>query len=525
MGIISTLLCICVQSTTYALVQGELHTTAQIQEYSGTISTGLHESVPVFAPMQDSNGNLRTIAIERPADQDEAYLLTISPKGELIKKTHLPSTPVMYTVTIDQEDNIYVVLEGENNTAHLYRYDVNHNQTLDIPGDGYISVAVDTTGTIYASAVINNGEFVIKTFNRQGALTHTSSPLQENGQPLAAISLAADRHDKLYAALASEGDLAILAEINNNGSILRKLDDNKPFHLGYGISTDRDDNLYAASLQQNGPDECMGYDTSIRKYNSAGQYVGNLDTSPANSGGFVCSLYGVGSTPSAMNVSVGASGDIFLASIETDTSNNTAHKSRIVKYSYPKTMATFKQNSHTTKTRLNTSNSAQITAASTSTPSEIGAPADSTREYPLGLVRFVAKTDSTALVDITLLFETALTPGDVSARKYNSITKQYSDVPEAIITQAQLDGKPALQVSYQVADGGALDEDGVVNGEIIDPIGLAVNTSNQAAPVLLAPNTGYEYISRNPTVAIAITSSILVSVALLITSYKRTRRA
>lgn len=426
--ILSSIACFVASSPVSALVHGELHTTAQMQEYSGSIATGLHESVPIFAPMQDSDGNLRTIAIERPDDQDEAYLLTISPKGELIKKTLLPSTPVMYTVTIDQQDNMYFVLEGSNNTAHLYRYDPDHNQTLDIPGDGYLSVAVDTRGNIYASAV-DGSELVIKTFNQQGTLVRTSSPFQEDGQPVAAVSLATNRHDKLYAALASDGGLATLAEIDNTGNIIKKLDNNNSFQLGYGISIDRDNNLYAASLQQNGPDECMGYDTSIRKYNSAGQYIGKLNTSPETSEGFVCSIYGVGSTPSSMNVSIGASGDIFLASTEIDILSNTARKSRIVKYSYPKTMATFKQNTHTAKAMLMVDNSARIISASNNSLLDIEAAEDPDYHYPLGMMKFTIKVPDTSPVHITTFFSTTLTPEQVVARKYNGTTKQYSDLP------------------------------------------------------------------------------------------------
>lgn len=80
--------------------------------------------------------------------------------------------------------------------------------------------------------------------------------------------------------------------------------------------------------------------------------------------------------------------------------------------------------------------------------------------------------------DITLTFETELTPSDVVARKYNSITKQYGNVIDAIIIEDITDGKHVLILSYQITDGGVLDEDGIANGEVLDPVGLAVSNDN-----------------------------------------------
>jgi hypothetical protein len=92
------------------------------------------------------------------------------------------------------------------------------------------------------------------------------------------------------------------------------------------------------------------------------------------------------------------------------------------------------------------------------------------------LAYLMASIDPTVSTqDITLAFETDLTPSDVVARKYNSITKQYANVEGATITEDTIGGKHVLVLKYQVTDGGELDEDGVANGEIIDPVGLAIS--------------------------------------------------
>jgi hypothetical protein len=58
-------------------------------------------------------------------------------------------------------------------------------------------------------------------------------------------------------------------------------------------------------------------------------------------------------------------------------------------------------------------------------------------------------------------------------------------------SQVNLFGTPTVKVDYTITDGGALDEDGLTNGIIVDPIGLAM--LNPATPV---PSTNN---SNNPT--------------------------
>ncbi len=99
---------------------------------------------------------------------------------------------------------------------------------------------------------------------------------------------------------------------------------------------------------------------------------------------------------------------------------------------------------------------------------------DESNSYPLGLVDFCLTVPSGSTQDITLAFETDFKPSDVVARKYNRITKQYADVQGATVTEDTVGGKHVLVLKYQVTDGGELDEDGVANGEIIDPVGLAI---------------------------------------------------
>ncbi|HSX07112.1 MAG TPA: choice-of-anchor U domain-containing protein [Candidatus Saccharimonadia bacterium] len=93
--------------------------------------------------------------------------------------------------------------------------------------------------------------------------------------------------------------------------------------------------------------------------------------------------------------------------------------------------------------------------------------------YPLDLVNFTFATDA---IDnqVSLDFPTTLQPSQVVARKYNSTTKTYTTIPDAIITQTTVGGEPALHVTYTITDGGPLDSDGAANGTIVDPVTLGI---------------------------------------------------
>ena len=105
---------------------------------------------------------------------------------------------------------------------------------------------------------------------------------------------------------------------------------------------------------------------------------------------------------------------------------------------------------------------------------------DGNYSYPLGLIKLCFTTPAVNN-QVTLTFVTNLKPAQVVARHYNATTGTYSSLDGASITQTTLGGKAALQLTYTIADNGALDEDSAV-GAIADPVGLALS---------IAPSTGY----------------------------------
>ncbi len=100
---------------------------------------------------------------------------------------------------------------------------------------------------------------------------------------------------------------------------------------------------------------------------------------------------------------------------------------------------------------------------------------DSGYDYPLGIISFEVNckdVGETATVSIYCFCEVTPVDGTI-ARKYSESTGEYTTIDSAVIEEVTIDGQRALKMTYDVVDGGALDEDGLENGTIIDPVGFA----------------------------------------------------
>ncbi len=137
---------------------------------------------------------------------------------------------------------------------------------------------------------------------------------------------------------------------------------------------------------------------------------------------------------------------------------------------------------------------------------------DNAYQYPLGLVDFCFTTEQNNN-EVSLTFATDLTRNQVTARKYNPNTKQYSTVPDTTITDTTINGKHALKLTYTITDNGPLDLDPAL-GVIRDPVGLGVINDS-----ILAPNTGVGRITTVPwTIGalIGVAAAISVSTVVII---------
>lgn len=119
---------------------------------------------------------------------------------------------------------------------------------------------------------------------------------------------------------------------------------------------------------------------------------------------------------------------------------------------------------------LKTPDGTNITCSSTAKEAALTAQ-DSAYSYPLGFVEFCFDTEAQNN-EVSLTYVTNLKPDQVKARKFNSNSKDYYDVPNASITQTTFEGQPALQLTYAITDNGLLDLNSAI-GSIKDPVGLA----------------------------------------------------
>ncbi|MEZ4211219.1 MAG: peptidoglycan-binding domain-containing protein, partial [Candidatus Paceibacterota bacterium] len=100
---------------------------------------------------------------------------------------------------------------------------------------------------------------------------------------------------------------------------------------------------------------------------------------------------------------------------------------------------------------------------------------DSGYDYPLGIITFSVDckdVGETATVSVYCFCENTPVSGTI-ARKYSESTGEYTTIDSAVIEEVTIDGQRALKMTYDVTDGGALDEDGLENGTIVDPVGFA----------------------------------------------------
>lgn len=97
---------------------------------------------------------------------------------------------------------------------------------------------------------------------------------------------------------------------------------------------------------------------------------------------------------------------------------------------------------------------------------------DGQYSYPVGLINFKAHCAST---QVKLYFYDP-PAGDFVLRKF--INGQYQNITGATMARTTIGGQSVIVATYTLTDGGALDADGIVNGTITDPVGLATATTD-----------------------------------------------
>ena len=103
---------------------------------------------------------------------------------------------------------------------------------------------------------------------------------------------------------------------------------------------------------------------------------------------------------------------------------------------------------------------------------------DTSYTYPAGLMDFTVQgCGANGFTTTVTQYYYGVTGSNFVLRKYSPATKQYTTVSDATIAPVTIGGQNAIKATYQVTDGGSLDQDGTANGVIVDPAGLATPIS------------------------------------------------
>lgn len=115
--------------------------------------------------------------------------------------------------------------------------------------------------------------------------------------------------------------------------------------------------------------------------------------------------------------------------------------------------------------------------------------ADVAFDYPAGLVGYTATCPLVGYTStVTIYIYGNFSTTNAVLRKYNSTLGTYSTISGSVFSNETIGGQPVLKAVYSITDGGELDQDGIANGIIVDPVGYSVANT-------VAPNTGFGKIN------------------------------
>jgi len=292
--------------------------------------------------------------------------------------------------------------------------------------------------------VADSGNNRIQVFDKQGNfLSKIGTTGGGDGQLYKPTSLAIDGSGNFYVT-----DMANyrIQKFDANGNFITKWGSqgsgDGQLNFPVRIAVDVLNNVYVSEFNN----------SRIQKFDSNGGYLSKWGSPGGDLGEFA----GPG------GVEVDTEGNVYVTELAGG---------RVQKFSYPSEI------SRVDDTVLSTNPFTKISCHSVNQESSLEA-GDDGYSYPAGFVDFCLDTPSGLSQTIDLRFKTDLDIDGVVVRKYNSVTKQYSAVSNTTVSEFMESGQRYIRVVYTATDGGVNDEDGVVNGKIIDPIGLGVTTSS-----------------------------------------------
>lgn len=438
-----------------------------------------------------------------------------------------------YGVAIAPSGNVYVIDQG-NAAIKEFKRDGSFVRSWGTPGtgDGEFDIATDIAiapnGNVFVTDMgVSTGR--VQVFTSDGTfLSSWGSYGTDDDQFIMPASIALAPNGDVYV-----GEYFGIKKFTSTGTFIRQWGEGAG-DLPYGLAVAPNGDVYGTYLSTASVRQYMPDGTLVKSWGSLGSGDGEFSatgpmrltitanshvyvTDPDNNrvqeftsdGTFVSKWGAAGSGAGQFNQPYGIASDGKGDMYVTDYGNN-----RIQRYFFPQNISNFTVGS--SEISITLPQGCDISDHSMLTPAK----SDKMYSYPLGLTSFTFSTPdcvSGATVPVTLSFQTDLKANEVVARKYNSNTQTYNTISGATITETTIEGKSALQLSYSVTDGGPLDEDGVANGVIVDPVGLGTLSG---ASAIGAPNAGVgpekSYVQANILPAIVTSLTVIVLAGLLV---------
>ena len=106
-------------------------------------------------------------------------------------------------------------------------------------------------------------------------------------------------------------------------------------------------------------------------------------------------------------------------------------------------------------------------------------------------------------VPVTIIYDKVYNVSSSALRFFDSTTSTYSTVSGAVFGTTTIGGIQKTTVTYSIADGGPFDSDGLSNGVIVDPVGIA-------STVVSSPDTGFAKSNSSNIITAYVTLPIAV---------------
>lgn len=130
---------------------------------------------------------------------------------------------------------------------------------------------------------------------------------------------------------------------------------------------------------------------------------------------------------------------------------------------------------------------------------------DGDYSYPAGLMNFTLICNAPGMTAHVNQYFYGVDAAHLVPRKYDTRTHAYTTIDGAVVTNVIVGGQQAVRISYDITDGGPLDQDGVADGTIIDPSGPAILAASASGNGSTLTNTGI-----NPLVGAALSGCIIL---------------